>query len=140
VNSGIYWAGTGSFDLHAVTSTGNGNGIYFTPGAALAVKVRASTLSNNSQFGLQASTATAAVLTLDLGTTADPGGSTLTGNTSAGLSLNVPATDTDNAVGNTWTAGAQSADTGGHYAAGTTVTGPTTGANYTLLNASTLNL
>lgn len=75
--------------------------------------------------------------TLDLGTLADPGGNTITGQSSSspGLRLHSSQGGILTAVGNTWVAGEQGADGAGKYAVvtGTTrdITGPAAaGVNY----------
>ena len=136
ISAGIFFDGSGSFDITASTATGNGSGISVNAGLPLAVKMRQSTSANNT-FAFSAN---GTALTLDLGTVASPGANTFTGNTTSGLQLGIPAGQTATAVGNTWNAGLQSADAAGHYTAGTSVAGPASGGNYQLLNASTLTL
>ncbi len=77
---------------------------------------------------------------LDLGTTGTAGGNTIQ-NTGVGLTVNGPVAGTVDAVGNTWLPSEEGADANGHYTAGTSVVGPvTTGLNYRIANASTLDL
>jgi hypothetical protein len=74
----------------------------------------------------------------DLGTTADPGGNTLTSNAGIGLDIDGNfGARLITAVGNTWNPNVQGADGQGHYTAAV-VTGPdtaATGANFAV-NAS----
>jgi hypothetical protein len=137
ISSGIYFEGSGSMDLTAATMTGNGSGITLYSSLATTLKARSSTFANNTQFGLALTTS--GPLSVDLGTAASLGKNTLTGNTSTGLRLDVPAAQTHSAVGNTWNANVQSADAAGHFTAGD-VSGPTAGTSYVLVNASTLTL
>jgi hypothetical protein len=83
---------------------------------------------------------------VDLGTAADPGGNTLTGNSTTGLlaALGDPAADalSTTAVGNTWVPLAQGADAAGHFGDGVVVTGPANGSllsgpNFTISNKFT---
>lgn len=136
--SGIYFDGSGSFDLTATTMTGNGSGLTIYSSVATTVKARSSTFSNNTQLGLALTTS--GPLTVDLGTAASQGKNTLTGNVITGLRLDVPAAQTHSAVGNTWNASVQSADAAGHFTDGTDVVGPMNGTSYVLVNASTLTL
>jgi hypothetical protein len=76
----------------------------------------------------------------DLGTRADPGGNTFTGNTSTGLQLGLGSQVPVPAVGNTWNANVQGADAAGHYSPTLQKTGPTNGTNYLINNASVVNL
>jgi hypothetical protein len=85
--------------------------------------------------------------TIDLGTTADPGGNVFTGNGTSGLHIDgFGGAGTVNAVGNTWIANQQGADAGGHYSvplayAPVPKTGAASGGNYRIENAvSTVNL
>jgi hypothetical protein len=73
---------------------------------------------------------------INLGDSTTAGGNKFGSSTTA-LILNVPITLTTSAVGNTWTANTEGADANGHYATAT-VTGPTSGTNYELVNASPL--
>jgi hypothetical protein len=76
----------------------------------------------------------------DLGTQADPGGNTFTGNTSTGLQLGLGSQVPVPAVGNTWNANVQGADAAGHYSPTLQKTGPANGTNYFINNASVVNL
>jgi hypothetical protein len=136
---GVVWDGiTGTaFDLRNMVVTGNGIGLQFSSIAA-SLKLRGSTVSGNADAGL----ALFSTIVADLGTQADPGLNTITGNTNVGLKMNLSAGQTVQAVGNTWIAGQQGADAGGHYSvaptyAPVTVNGPKTGKNYSLLTGVT---
>lgn len=83
-------------------------------------------------------------LSADLGTQADPGGYTFTGNTNVGLKNNLQ-NGTVQAVGNTWIANQQGADGNGHYSTAPSYTpvpkvGPASGKNYSIGAAVTLGL
>ena len=149
----IYWlGGNGStFDLRNVTITGStatatGAGIYMEmEGAAVSFKLRGSTVSNNVADGLLFSQFTNG--TVDLGTAADPGANTFTGNGTTALHIDAfGGQATVNAVGNTWTASQQGTDGNGRYSVPPSFTpvpktGPAGGVNFTIENAvSTLNL
>lgn len=138
ISAGVYFEGSGSFDMTAATMTGNGSGIVSFASLPLSIKARSSTFASNTAFGV--SVTTVGTLTLDLGTAASLGQNTFTANTTTGLRLDVPAAQTHTAVGNTWNASVQAADGAGHYTVGTDVVGPASGANYVLVNASTLTL
>lgn len=108
-------------------------------------KLRGSTISNNAAEGLCLASFSGA-LTADLGTSADPGGNTLTGNAAAGVRVINALATTVNAVGNTWTPSQQGADANGRYSippsfATVPKVGPASGVNFTIdNNVSTLNL
>jgi hypothetical protein len=138
ISAGVYFEGSGSFDLTSATMTGNGSGIVSFASLPLSIKARSSTFAGNTAFGVAVTTAS--TLTLDLGTVASLGKNAFTANTTTGLRLDVPAAQTHTSVGNTWNANVQAADAAGHYAAGTDVVGPSGGTNYVLVNASTLTL
>ncbi len=148
---GIYWAGRsgGSFDVRNTTVTGStsigglGAGIFMYSTQNASFKLRGSTVSGGAQDG--ATFGGFVTMTVDLGTSADPGGNTFTGNASSGLLNGMAPGQTLNAVGNTWTAIQQGADANGHYSTPPTFTavpkvGPANGVNYRTENASTLNL
>ena len=150
---GLYWtARTGVVDIRNSTVTGStvasaGAGIYFNPQQAsgMSLKMRTSTVSGNAQDGVLFSQFASS--TIDLGTTADPGGNVFTGNGTSGLHVDTfGGAGTVNAVGNTWIANQQGADAGGHYSvppayAPVPKTGAASGANYRIENAvSTVNL
>jgi hypothetical protein len=67
--------------------------------------------------------------TFDLGTAADPGGNTITGNTTSaattGIDVKVEASVTVTAVGNTFAPNVQGANASGHYVIGISPCGPT---------------
>ena len=135
---GIFWnglAGT-SFDISGSAFTGNTlTGIDFEGFGSL--KLRNSTISSNSGQGVWLITNPSA----DLGTAADPGGNTLTGNTSTSVQMNFTNVGNVQAAGNTWNPNVQGADAAGHYATPTLKTGPAgSGTNYQITNASTLSL
>ncbi|MEO8924447.1 MAG: DUF1565 domain-containing protein [Caldimonas sp.] len=133
------------------TSTSAGAGIFFDfdPLATIGTesfKLRTSTVANNVQDGVLLSQFKTG--TIDLGSAADPGGNTFTGNGTAGLQVDVDplSAGTVNAVGNTWNASQQGADAGGHYSvppayAPVPKTGPASGVNFKIdNNVSALNL
>jgi hypothetical protein len=111
------------------------------------VKLRRANVVNNGQSGLYVTGA--ADSSLDLGTLADPGGNTFTGNntsnTSGEAGVRIALTDTlVPAVGNTWIASQQDADASGKYSAtgGGAVLDVTTGTgpNYAISAGTTLRL
>ena len=129
-----------SLTLSNLTVTGNtAGGITLSNGA---LTLRSSTLSNNGAEGGLTLYGSAAA---DLGTAASPGGNTFIGNSGPQLNSIVDAGRTVNAVGNVWTPSVQGADANGRYSLPPTFTpvpkfGPTTGSNFQIYNASTLNL
>jgi hypothetical protein len=80
-SNGINWAGLAgsTFTLSAATLTGNQTGITFDGAGSL--KLRGSSVSSSTDTGV----ALYSTVTADLGTTADPGLNTFTGNTNVGL-------------------------------------------------------
>lgn len=77
----------------------------------------------------------------DLGTQADPGGNTLTSNTSTSLQMSLGNVRTVQAAGDTWNPNVQGADANGHYTTPTVKTGPAgSGTNYQISNASVLSV
>lgn len=140
---GINWtdAGNSHFELSGLTVTGNGTGIQLTPAATgSSFKLRNSTLSNNSSAGVALF-----YHGIDLGSSADPGGNTFTGNAGTGLKANINAGESCQAVGNTWIPGQQGADANGHYSVGQAYTpvpktGPASGKNYSMAYAASLDL
>ena len=150
---GIFWKGGNgtSFDLRNTTITGStvtasGAGVFLDMQlASLSFKLRGSTVGGNAADGLLFSQFTNG--TVDLGTSADPGANTFTGNAMTALHIDAfGGLATVNAVGNTWTASQQGADANGRYSVPPTFTpvpktGAAAGVNYTIQNAvSTLNL
>lgn len=150
---GIYWdsGGTTTMDLRNTTITGStvsaaGAGIYFDmlqSGASF--KLRASTMSGNAGDGVSLTNSATGVV--DLGTSTDPGGNTISGNAATGIHIGTfGGAPVINAVGNTWGASLQGTDAGGHYSVPAAFTpvpksGPTSGPNFTIDNATTtLNL
>lgn len=140
---GIYWDGLAgsSFDIEASTITGNGIGARLNLVAGT-VRIRGTNVSSNADLGMGLYGGPA----VDLGTQADPGGNTFTGNANTGLVDDLGAGSVVQAVGNSWVAGQQGADGGGKYSTGPAFvpvpkTGPANaGKNYGILNAATLNL
>ena len=88
--------------------TGNGTGIQVN-GNSGSLKLRSSNVTNNTDSGV----AVAASVAVDLGTQADPGGNTFTGNVTQGIKVNLAEGQTAQAVGNTWNANQQGADAAG---------------------------
>jgi Protein of unknown function (DUF1565) len=134
IDTGFLAAST--FDIESSTITGNSFGVEMTGGS---LKMRNSTVSNNTGTGL----AFFGTVAVDLGTTASPGGNTITGNTTVGLQDN--ANNNIDAVGNTWTANQQGADANGHYSTAPSYTpvpelGPKSGTNFSISAAFTLDL
>jgi hypothetical protein len=131
-------SGSGTWTFTDVTFSGNGVfGIYLqgTAGNTIgALKMRGCTITQNRGDGIYLFDNAAA----DLGTTADPGGNTLTNNAGIGLDIDGNfGARLITAVGNTWNANVEGADAQGHYTVGT-VTGPdtnVTGSNFSV-NAS----
>lgn len=78
------------------------------------------------------------VTTVDLGTTLDPGGNTMSAIPTGAAAVAFTQALSGDAVGNTWMANEQGADATGHYPAGTTATGPANGRNYNLAAGATL--
>ncbi len=148
---GIFWAGRtgGSFDVRNTTVTGSsaaggiGAGIYVYATPSASFKLRASTVSGGAQDGV--TFGGFVTMTVDLGTAADPGGNTFTGNAASGLLNGMAPGQTLNAVGNTWAPNVQGADANGRYStppafAPVPKVGPANGVNFHTENASTLNL
>jgi hypothetical protein len=136
--NGINWAGLAgsTFDLEGATLTGNQTGISFDGAGSL--KLRGTTVSGSTDTGI----ALYSTVTADLGTTADPGLNTFTGNTNVGLEDNRTSGPTLQAVGNTWNSSAQNADANGHYSTSPSYTavpetGPASGVNYSINGALT---
>jgi len=140
---GIAWTSTSaaaSLTLSNLTLTGNSVGGMTVSNGSL--KLRGSTVSNN---GAEGGVTLYGSPSVDLGTSASPGGNTFTGNNGAQLNSVVGAGQTVNAVGNTWTPNVQGADANGRYSlppafAPVPKVGPANGANYQIYGASTLNL
>ena len=147
---GIFWTRAGTFDLRnstisGSTAVGTGAGVYlFMPSGSF--RLRGSAVTGNIQYGVHLDgTQSVGGLTFDLGTAADPGGNTFTGNALAGLRSVAAAGDSVNAVGNTWIANQQGADANGRYSLPPTFTpvpkaGVANGANFKIDNATALNL
>jgi hypothetical protein len=76
----------------------------------------------------------------DLGTQADAGGNTFTGNTSTGLQINLSWVGPVQAVGNKWNPNVQGADNTGHYTPPAQKTERAGGTNYVIGNAGVLDL
>jgi hypothetical protein len=135
--NGISWQGAAgtSFDIAGSSFTGNGTGISIASSGG-SLKLRSSTVSSNTGDGV----ALSGDIVVDLGTAADAGGNTFTGNTSTGLHINLGAVGPAQAVGNTWNANVQGADNTGHFSPPVQKTGPASGTNYTIGNAGVLNL
>ncbi|MEO8924448.1 MAG: DUF1565 domain-containing protein [Caldimonas sp.] len=140
--TGIIWTGAPgtSIDLKNSSVTGNVTGIQ-VDGTSVALKLRTSNVSGNSDSGVAIFNNVAA----DLGTQADPGLNTFAGNGSQGIKDNLVGGQTTQAVGNTWNVNQQGADAAGHYSTAPAYTpvpktGPANGANFEIANASTVNL
>jgi hypothetical protein len=133
----------GSMDIRGSHIDGNTqNAIELVQGTgAYSVILRNTTVKANGGIGLSLNDhSVAQPFTLDLGTTADPGGNVFQ-NTGVGVKLDPPSAITVDAHGNSWQANVQNADNDGHYPDATSVTGPVpTGENYIIVNGSTLNL
>jgi hypothetical protein len=114
----------GTANIEASEFRGNQIGLYFG-GVG---KVRGSSFQYN-KTGLYASSA------VDLGTVGQPGNNTFTLNTDYGVRVGSSSALTMMAVGNTWIANEQGADSQGKYAS-QLFTGPITGKNYVLENAN----
>ena len=145
INNGraITWTGTSaaaSITLSNMTITGNtAGGMTLSNGT---IKLRGSTVTGN---GAEGGVSLYGSPSVDLGTPASPGGNTIKGNSGAQINSFVAPGQTVDAVGNIWTPSVQGADANGRYSlppafAPVPKTGPTTGANYQIYSASTLNL
>ena len=145
INNGraITWTGTSaaaSITLSNMTITGNtAGGMTLSNGT---IKLRGSTVTGN---GAEGGVSLYGSPSVDLGTPASPGGNTIKGNSGAQINSFVAPGQTVNAVGNVWTPSVQGADANGRYSlppafAPVPKSGPTTGANYQIYSASTLNL
>ena len=143
----IFWTGrTGTiFDLLNSTVSGStvagGIGIYVFSAESSSLKLRGSTVSGNAQYGVEID----GNLSADLGTQSDPGNNTFSGNALAGLRSVAATGQFVDAVGNTWVANKQGADANGHYSvsplfAPVPKTGPASGLNFKIDNATALNL
>ena len=135
---GIFWNGFAgsSFDISGSTFTGNTVTAIDYEGFG-SLKLRNSNVSSNTGQGVWLITNPI----VDLGTAADPGGNTMTGNTLTSLQMNLSNVGTVQAAGNTWNANVQGADANGHYTTPTLKTGPASnGTNYQISNASVLSL
>jgi hypothetical protein len=139
----ITFAGTGnSVSNNGATAAAN----TYTPGGILltdAASTNALTLRNaavGGNTGNQISFAGAAASTLDLGSDTIAGAVTFSGVGASSTAVNLTAAVAATAIGDTWLASVQGADTSGHFAAGTTLTGPVTGQNATLMTGATLNV
>jgi hypothetical protein len=109
-------------------------------GASPAYKVRGCTFTGSATYGIAVRSFTVAGSTaVDLGTGADPGGNTLTGNGTTSLFLDPPGALTVPAHGNTWNANNEGADGAGQYPAGA-VNGPQNGTNFQTPAGTTLAL
>ena len=145
--NGIVWYGAvgANFDLRNSTFSGNtAIGISVDSPAGAAFKLRGSSVAGNATDGLSL----AGAMTADLGSVADAGVNTFSGNGVTGLRTGVAnAGLTVDAVGNTWAAnepaagGVPATNALGKYPAGTAVTGPRAhGKNFRVDNGSTLKL
>ena len=147
---GIFWTGRSgsSFDLRNSTISGStltggvgGIGIYLYFAELSSLKLRGSTVSGNVQYGVEID----GNLTADLGTAAAPGGNSFTGNGLAGVRSAAASGQFVDAVGNTWIANQQGADANGRYSTPPLYTpvpktGPASGINFKIDNATALNL
>jgi len=144
---GVYLSGAGTSDLIVFEMTGgrlsaNGrNGVNINGDSLLDVKVRGVTVTGNKEHGLWLRGGPSAVL--DLGTAADPGGNVFQNPGASGKHAGVQSYSPAlvNAIGNTWIADHQGADSTGKYAPGpegyVEFMGPvTTGNNYRLEKAA----
>ena len=147
---GIFWTGRSgsSFDLRNSTISGStltggvgGIGIYLYFAELSSLKLRDSSVTGNLQYGVEID----GNLNADLGTAAAPGGNTFTGNGLAGVRSAAATGQFIDAVGNTWTANQQGADANGRYSTPPLYTpvpktGPVSGTNFKIDNATALNL
>jgi hypothetical protein len=116
--------------LNIETTGFSGNAIGLESLGRVNLKLRSSTLQNNT-YGLKlGGTATSG---FDLGTATDAGGNTFSGNSTSGLRLEAGLTVS--ATGNTWVANLQGADAAGKYAP-QLKSGPDLGQNFELPTAS----
>jgi hypothetical protein len=147
---GIFWTRGGTIDLRNSTisdstSLNFGAGLYLNMPSG-AFKLRGSNVTGNVQYGVHVDgTQAVGGLTVDLGTAADPGGNTFTGNGLAGLRSVAATGQFVDAVGNTWIPNQQGADANGRYSvpplfAPVPKAGAASGANFRIDNATALNL
>jgi hypothetical protein len=139
----VAFAGTGnSVSGNGATATANGytpGGILLTDAASInSITVRSAAIGGNT--GNQISLTGTSASTLDLGTSASPGGVTFTGVGASNTAVNLAAVIAGNAVGDTWLVSTQGADSAGHYPASTTLTGAVSGQNATLVTGATLDV
>jgi hypothetical protein len=132
--------GSGSYQItDTITNNGLGLGVSgFDAAKPVALTMRNTTVSGNHQDGVKIS----GTVHADLGTAASPGGNTIQGNTAAGLEVLVNNGQPDiTAVGNTWNASVQGADSDGHYILVETLSGPiaaSAGNNFALAAGASL--
>ncbi len=114
-------------DVTVAGALNNGIEIESTTAAAI---LRGSTVMNNTHAGVYCTG------TCDLGTAADPGNNTLTGNGTNGFDLTSAPAGAYTAIGNTWRPTTQASDNNGNYATGTLIASPgascSTSCNYGL--------
>ncbi len=114
-------------DVTVAGALNNGIEIESTTAAA---SLRGSTVTNNTHDGVHCTGS------CDLGTAADPGNNTLTGNGTDGFDLSSAPAGMYAAIGNTWRPTTQGSDNNGNYSANTTIPSPgvscSTSCNYAL--------
>ncbi|HEY2517523.1 MAG TPA: right-handed parallel beta-helix repeat-containing protein [Polyangiaceae bacterium] len=137
------FAGTGnSVSGNGATATANGytpGGILLTDAASTnAITMRSAAVGGNT--GNQISLTGTGASNLDLGTSASAGGVTFSGVAAGKTAVNLGAAIDGTAVGDTWLASTQGADSAGHFPASTTLSGPVSGQNATLVTGATLDV
>jgi len=135
----IDWTGSGEMDVTNSTVSGNGTGIHFAGAGSFDGLVLANRVVDNADYGVRIEDQ-GSTNVYYLGHTGSPGGNTFTGNGTAGISATLPAGALVHARGNTWNPSVQGADGTGAYAPAITITGPASGKNYVLVDASQLEL
>ena len=99
--------------------------------------LRSCTIKNNTGPGISS----LGSITFDLGTTTSPGNNTFLSNGTTDVDVSISSVANINAIGNTWNASVQGADSSGHYttpgqSSGYSASGP----NFHTGSASSLNL
>ena len=139
----VTFAGAGnSVSGNGATAAASGytpGGILITDAASInSLTMRSVAVGGNT--GNQISLAGTGASNLDLGTTASAGAVTFSGIATGKSAVSLAAAIDGNAVGDTWLANTQGADATGHYPASTTLSGPVTGQNASLVSGATLNV
>jgi hypothetical protein len=139
----ITFSGSGnSVSGNGATAAANGQtpgGVLLTDAASVnALTMRSAAVGGNT--GDQISLTGTAASSLDLGTNASPGAVTFTGVGASNSAVNLGAAIAATAVGDNWLPNVQGSSSAGTYPASTTLTGPVTGQNATLVTGATLDV